>query len=269
MTQFRISLTIEGVDPPHKRVRVNDFLRELQQLLCSLREVEEHIRPRAGGALYYQIVELNYGSPATIGIEPIPVNPAVDIRSEVISTFASFADCINRGQSLPEKVSPSLLASLGGMAAPVGKTLSRVILATPTNEISLTKNFRINTEQMLQPEETFPGFMRGMLEAINVHKGANLFRIYPDVGALTITCHFPADLQLDAIKAVGHFVEVHGIIKYKQSAKFPHEIQVTRLQAFPDEDELPTLRDLKGIAPNATGAKASEVFIRDLRNAAE
>ena len=41
----------------------------------------------------------------------------------------------------------------------------------------------------------------------------------------------------------------------------------TFIEIYPPEDELPTIFDLRGIAPNATGDRKSEDFIRDLRNA--
>ncbi len=269
MSKHRISLTVEGVDPPHKLVRVDDFLRELRLLLSSLREVEFQTRYPSGGSLYYNIVELSYGSPATVVIEPLPADPVIDISSDVVSTFTSIVDSINLGKPLQKKVTHSLLEKLSAMVSPVGKTLSLVQLSTPTATFPLTRDFAHHAEELLRPEESWPGFMRGMLEAINVHKGANLFRIYPDIGPSKITCHFPEELQAIAIQSIGRFVEVKGTLKYKSAALYPHEVQVSNLQALPDEEELPTLTDLQGIAPNATGSQLSEDFVRELRNAAD
>jgi hypothetical protein len=46
-------------------------------------------------------------------------------------------------------------------------------------------------------------------------------------------------------------------------------MDVSELIAFPDEKELPSLHDLRGSAPDATGELLSEDFIRELRNAAD
>jgi hypothetical protein len=71
----------------------------------------------------------------------------------------------------------------------------------------------------------------------------------------------------DAIYAVGRRVEVTGTMKYRQGASFPHAIAVTAIDSFPPDDELPDWDDLRGRAPDATGALSSEAFVRELRNA--
>ena len=46
----------------------------------------------------------------------------------------------------------------------------------------------------------------------------------------------------------------------------PYEIEASSMQILPDTKELPSLYDLHGIAPNATGNKTTEQHIRDLRD---
>lgn len=69
-----------------------------------------------------------------------------------------------------------------------------------------------------------------------------------------------------ALFAVGRRVEVFGTLKYRRGASFPYQIDVTNIEAFPPEDELPDWNDLRGRAPGATGALSSEAFVRELRN---
>ena len=264
----KLTLVIEGADPPLKRVRVKDLIRELNLLLNSLSQIETGLRPSPGENLFYHIVELSYGSPATVGIEPIPYEKTIDSSHQVHTEFCSIVRRLEKGESLKEKVPDGLLESLLGMAAPVGKTLSSVKILAEDESFILGQSFHKKVEELLRPEETYPGFIRGMLEAINVHGGINIFRIYPDIGPVKVTCHFPTELQNSAVGAIGRFVEVRGTLKYKVTASFPHEVEVSNLETFPDELELPKLNDLRGIAPKATGEQSSEDFIRDVRNAA-
>lgn len=268
MANRRIRLSVEGTDPPHKRVRVTDFVRELQLLLSALRQVEWQLHPSASSSLYYHIVELSYASPATVVIEPLPADPTVDLSYQVVSAFRSVVrHLVESGESLPERVTHNLLEDLAGMAALVGRTLSSVKISAGDDNFLLTRTFQRHVEDLLRPEEMYPGSIRGMLEAINVHRGVNVFRIYPDVGPSKITCHFPAQLQAAAIVAIGRFVEVRGTLKYKASAPYPHEVEVDNLEALPEEQELPSLSELRGVAPQATGSQLSEEFVRALRNA--
>ncbi len=70
-----------------------------------------------------------------------------------------------------------------------------------------------------------------------------------------------------AIGAVGQFIEVHGIIHYKAVSTFPHQIDVKKLEVLPDEEGLPSIFDLKGIAPGLTGGLSSEEFAQGLKDA--
>ena len=45
-----------------------------------------------------------------------------------------------------------------------------------------------------------------------------------------------------------------------------HKIKVQEMEVFPPASTLPSLRDLYGIAPNATGDMTTEQFVRQLRD---
>jgi len=265
----RITITIEGIDPPDKRVRVTDFIRELQLLLGSLHEIESQMRPLDTQSLYYHIVDLRYGSPAVVAIEAVPTDGTKDLSHQVITKFRSVVHHVESAEPLREKLSLGLLERLAGMAAPVGKTLSSVRILAGTDNFLFGEDFRKNVVELLRPEETYPGYVRGMLEAINLHGGVNIFRIYPDVGPAKVTCQFPNELEGAAIQAIGRFVEVRGTLGYKVTASFPHEISVCELEALPEERELPTLGELRGVVPSATGSQSSEAFVRGIRNAVD
>jgi len=265
----RISLSVVGTDPPHRHVRATDFVRELQLLLSALRQVEWQIRPSKGSAVHYHIVELTYASPATVVIEPLETRGTTELSSEIVSTFASLVRDIDSGRPLAKRVSYTLLKDIAGLVAPVNTTLSSVTVSAGGDIFPLTKAFQRHIEELLRPEETCPGFIRGMLEAINLHRGANLFRIYPDVGPAKVSCHFPAELQNAAVGALGEFVEVRGTLKYKAASPYPYEVEVGSIETLPDQSTLPTLSELRGVAPRATGSRSSEEFVRSLRNASD
>ena len=100
-----------------------------------------------------------------------------------------------------------------------------------------------------------------MLEQINIHDGANVFSIYPEIGPSRVQCHFGPSLFDKAISAVGERVSVSGTFKYKPEENFPYAVDVDDIDIYPREDELPTFDDLRGIAPDATGDILSEDFI--------
>jgi len=267
MSTERITLVIDGLQGPGQHVRVNDFLREIQFLLNTLKETEKEIHPFKQSSLDYDIVELRTDSPATVILETRPLDQSYDPSEEVVSKFLSIIYQVSMEKMLRERISYHILQNLASMATPLGNTLTQVTISAKGQKFDLKKDFKKIIEQSLVSEETYPGAMRGMLEAINLHQDANVFRIYPDVGPSKVTCRFTKELEEKAIQSIGHFVEVRGVLKYKVNAPYPHEISVDSIETFPNESELPSLRELLGVAPDATGNLLSEEFVRKLRDA--
>lgn len=109
------------------------------------------------------------------------------------------------------------------------------------------------------------GSVSGRLESINVHAGANEFFIFPNVGAKKVRCRFPAYLEHLAVNSVTSWVTVTGYLTYKRRDAFPTQIKVQSMDVHPPSEDLPTLSDLRGVAPRATGRLKSETFVRKLR----
>jgi len=267
MTNSFVTLSLEGIQRENRFILLKDFLQELGLLLNLLNETDHHISARKGLTTYYRVVDLHHSSPATVVLEALPIDPQYNYSHQIISLFLDIITQIKREGRISEPVSSPILTSLRDMAFPVGRTLSLITVQSNGKQVEIDKNFGSKVVDLLKPEQTYPGAVRGMLEAINVHKDANVLRIYPDVGPSKITCYFPSDLQETAISGVGKFVEVRGTLRYRANSQYADEIKVDCIEIFPDEDELPSLFDLRGIAPDATGEVLSEDFIRELRNA--
>jgi hypothetical protein len=115
-------------------------------------------------------------------------------------------------------------------------------------------------------DEMIESAMNGTLELLNINRKNRLFNLYPVVGATKIICDFPSTLLQKAIAAIDHYVNVVGQYKYKSGHPHPYYVKVTDIEIYPDEKELPSLFDLRGIAPNATNNLSSEDFIRERRD---
>jgi hypothetical protein len=162
-----------------------------------------------------------------------------------------------------------LLEDIRALARPVGRAVKSTTLIFDASVLDLTPRIATRLDAALAVADECEGSIEGKLEQINVHRGANTFHIYPDVGARKVTCHFPERLYDDAVAAVGRRVEVFGMLRYRMAAPFPHQIGVSEIETFPPESELPDWADLRGRAPDATGALSSEAFVRELRDAGE
>jgi len=268
MREPTLTITVEGPVSEGGKVRVSDLIQELQFATRAVRKLDAEISGQPSGSFYYRVRSASYASPLTITLEAQPFKPDVDLRNEVTDRFISLVEGLSKGK-VPTRVNPALLADIKRLTATVGESLSSVRLGSDGKEVTLDQKLSAQIDVALAPEETWAGEMRGMLEYINIHEEKNVFRVYPEIGPPHLNCNFPPELKTQAIKAVGRYVEVSGIFRYKAIADYPHEVDVHRLRVLRDEAKLPTLMSLRGIAPKATGTLSSDEFVRNLRDGRE
>ncbi len=264
MDNNRITLVIEGLESDQGHVRLDYFLKALRKLYSSLSKLDSK---EAGGkrASDFVVVGLSHNSPATVELEARRMKDRPDVRALVFNRFNRTVSSIQRG-IIPDDVDYNILEDLREIAAPVGHGVATTVVSVGGEHVDLTESFAKKIEVALSEVEYCHGSVEGRLEQINVHAGANVFTVYPEFGAASITCHFPRDLTEDAISAVNRYVSVYGNMKYRKNAIFPHHIDVEHLEIFPDEELLPSFDDLRGIAPAIGNETPSEELIKELRH---
>ena len=240
------------------------FLSQLQSLSAAIMQVDHDVSD-GKTATVLRIVELSYRSPIRVVLEPqaIPnrpyVVPAILARLELVT------DALANGDDL-RGVDADLLGHIRGLTRPIGKTVKSAALVFRDRTLELTETVGTKVDHALAVDEECEGSIEGMLEQINLHGGANIFHIYPDIGPRKVTCKFPTKLHDDAISAVGRRVQISGTLHYRSGASFAHQVAVSQIEVFQPDSELPDWDDLRGRAPNATGALSSEAFVRELRD---
>jgi hypothetical protein len=239
MKKKEIKIIIEGMPEDNGHLRVNAFISELDAITKNISKTDKHISGKGSSSFYLMITELNYVSPATVVLEAIPQNPDIDMRDIVIQKFCSTYSYIESGSLDKKELEYGLIESLIETTSLIGKSINSTKIITDGHAINLTKEFKAKLDLILAPEEKAKGFVRGMLEYINIHGGQNVFKIYPDVGPIKITCYFPQQLKKIAIQAVGNYIEVKGELKYREVSNYAHEIIVEEIEIFPPDEELP------------------------------
>ena len=263
MANNRITLELEGLPTEGGFIRLTDFLGALQSLKSAL----SHADLLASGgkrSTYLRIVALSFSSPARITVETVPIEPVHDFRSEI--SEAIFAATRKEIDPIGSENGRLLVEAVQSMAAMVGKGFGSVHLKNGNHEAALSPKLRLESVKRPLPSRTSFGRVRGRLEAINIHAGANNFRIYPVVGPRKLVCHFQPDHMDRAIAVVSKMVNVTGLRHFKENASFPYAIDVSDFEVLPPDSQLPKLSQLRGVAPDATGNLKSEDFVRQLRD---
>ncbi len=268
MKKHEIILTLEGLPEDDGHVRVTDFINEIRSFVHFVNETDNLVTGSGRPSFYLRVVGLSHGSPAIVAMEALPRDEENDQRAEVFTrTFGIFEDI--KGQKNLGFVDYGQLEALKNFVAPIGNRIATASVSLDSKVIDITQELKAKINLELAAEDTYPGEFRGMLEYLNVHGNQRVFRIYPDIGPSKVSCNFSESHKDNAIKAIDRFVEVRGTVTQKKAAYYPHEIDVEEITVLPSEDELPTLYDLRGMAPKATGEMMSEEFVRSIRDARE
>ena len=262
--QNGLILKIEGSAQYNHHLEFSVFVAKIKQFLNLLKN-----SAKEGGATDgdFYIVSLSHSSPATIICEPIGKNIfAPTAFNSVIKNL----NLVREGQT--HNLSHAMLSGMEQLARYDPQKISwleiQAVKGDEDKEIYiLDDNFRENLSRARSTEERVVSTLDGKLEEVNIHGGANTFKIYSSLPHISpVTCEFSNDLLAIVQRALGRFVSVWGQCFYRPGATSPYKIHIRKMDILPPSEELPSLDDLRGIAPEATGSKSSEQFVRELRD---
>ena len=269
MADNRITLELTNAELEGAPIRLADLVDGLDAARRALVRIDELVEGLGSiaEAMDWRIIHLSYASPVRVTVEPIPL-PGYERHSEaVVSRFFEYADKIQAGAHA--EVDGRILRAFQDLSGPVDRGRIRIEIHNGSETFKVPRGMGYQIKAALAPETTALGSVKGQLEYINLHGSVSVFRIYPAVGPTHVECRFGKDLEPDATGAIGRNVRVHGKLHYRVIEDFPYRMQVREIEVLPHDSELPTLMDLKGMAPSATGDMASEDFVRSLRVARE
>lgn len=113
------------------------------------------------------------------------------------------------------------------------------------------------------------GTLKGRLRRADAGGSRGKFRIDSLMRSESAQCAFPAGREEEFRRALGRKVLASGELHYPAGSNLPRSIKVETMEILPEDDELPSLADLRGIAPDITGDLSSEEFVRMLRDGDE
>lgn len=263
MVHPKIVIQLKNALHEEENLLFTDFLEQLKAISSTLTQVDNYITKNEKASVRYRLFDLSHASPATVVLQAEPV-ASVDNCFIVINGFFHGMKSILTG-TVPHDYTYTLLESFKKIG---NKLHNHTELNLMWENESLEVNGRLvkAVEELLGEDEIIEESMSGTLEMLNLHGKRKLFRIYPVLGPEKVDCYFPHRLEKKAIAGINRYVNVEGKFKYKNRFPYPYEARVTEIEIYPDEDTLPTLGALRGIAPNATGKLSSEEFIRRMRD---
>jgi hypothetical protein len=265
MTTLKIQFTGSIEDDEH--LRLSAFIEELNSMREALTELDKALSHSEKATVDYRIVDLTHSSPAAVVLEPIPTKDTKaisDVSGQIVNKFLDVVEGINNGV-VPRELDSDVLEHFGKIGWGFRRKISKIVLVSDNREIPVGKTFSAQVKRILGEDQVMDGSVEGTLEMINIHAGSNKFEIYPAVGPKKVKCHFSKVNLEAAIAGVGKYINVTGKVHYRERDKHPYKIMVASIEIYPQEDKLPSIFDLKGIAPDLTGNLSSEEYLRKIR----
>jgi hypothetical protein len=268
MAGQRITLQLEGSPTDEGHLRLGELIKQLELVRSALKQTERIVTKTEDRLLYYKVVDLSHSSPLTCVLEATPVKPEIkpQIATRTVTAFFRNIRQIGRRGRVPSNVDLPALEAYRDLGSLLEKNISGFKIINSNFSVEIDERFKSRVTEIIGPDELAEGSLTGMLEWLNIHN-TNVFHVYPVIGPKKVNCVFPQKLRETVISAIDRHVRVFGELRYKRRDNFPYAMNVSDIEILPTDDELPTLYDLRGIAPHATGDMNSVEFVRSIRDA--
>jgi hypothetical protein len=279
MPENRITVQFQGSLEDDWHVTLSAFLSQLEAIKAALKQTERLVSGEDEPSVYYRIVGLSYSSPATVVLEAVSrtTKPQqetkkkarrvhrTDYSQATVRQFFHSLKGIREKKQVPARADLQALEAYRNLAGPSDKTITGLKLIDNEETVDIDKTFQSAIDDIIGPDELVEGTISGTLEKLNLHN-TERFDIFPPIGAKQVACDFKPSLKQEVIKAVDQYVRVAGKLRYKRLDNFPYAINVESIEVLPPENDLPSLFDVKGMAPNLTGGKSTGEFLEGIRD---
>lgn len=263
-----ITLSVSGVESESGHVRADEFLDALSHLLIALNGIDRLVGQTGNPTLYYRIVAAKHTSPLSVTLEPVLRRTGTPIAREHIQLrhhrFFGALEAIKQNQPVAPDVDDQLLEHLRDLTPSAELSFKAVTISNGRSHVELDKTFEANVRKLLDEEYASYGGVEGSLDTVNIHGHARRFWIYPKIGQ-KIRCDFLPGTSDQIREALGHYVRVEGMKFFRPQSPFPFRVAVRDFEIM-SEDNPVHLKELRGIAPDATGQLSSVEFVRAIRD---
>lgn len=232
-------LTLEiGDDPSPER-----FMAAVAAFFGYVAEISSQVAPK--GEVPRWVVRVKEGSDL-IALQPIQAtqyHASVYKRAE--RGFRALAEDGTHASDLSEAAIGHLTTLSKLASGPKGHPMYlRLWVERTPIEIDATIASKVREEEA-QGYHDF-GTVEGRLDTVQDRDGDLQFRVKDALVKQTVRCYLTEEQLEEAFKHFRHRVEISGVIHYRKDGT-PISIRVERVEGLPDDSELPTPDEVRGI----------------------
>ena len=238
-----IVISLVGNPADQGRVHLRDFNVVARSLNHCLHECERCLTGTRA-LIEYEVTGLHSGS-AMLEVQPIR-DGSITVADEVTTLFFQAVELLEQGDSGRDSrlmlLDDAAWESMRCLYTPARRSNARVEVCG----IELTSEFIASIDRQLAMSHSELGSLSGTVEIVDIHNRSQ-FSIFPPISNVGVPCHFTEEMFDSVMAAMKRHVTVHGLLHYARDGALPKRIDVEEIEVHPDDSELPTLHDLRGV----------------------
>lgn len=264
MNESRLEVRVEGQPGAIPARAFLDVLRTSLDLLDQLERADQAPHQQPGRWL---IAELRNES-ATAALRR-PDAPELQTPLRLIDGIGQ----LRQSEGLPPYFSPAIaegLVRIGKQVRQEGVSGVSFRTVEPDGETGhaeqVTEAVMLHAQASVEGADRAVGSVSGILDVINLRRGAHQVSLYDDATRRAVRCRFPDEMFVAMRDALGHRVRALGEVTRNRRGQILR-VDIDRLELLPDVPAVPSVDDLVGIADWYTGEQSTEEYLRSVRGA--
>jgi len=263
-----ITLRLDGDE-----ITAQAFHQKVGAFLDMLRKVDQNVSEAldvpAVPSVKWVVESIRSGSPVVMTFRANPRTdkvPAV-VGERIIATVAAGLTEIASPvplHDLPPYFTFPILEDLNSVARPGRDGVTGITVSTPEQTIPLSVQTGANLDRFLRPVFQHTGSVEGVLQMVSVAGGRPRFSVRDRLSGRSIRCTVPRDRIPDVLRVFGRRVSVFGRVTTNERGDVL-SIHMETVEAFPLDDELPSIREVAGKF-DLTGGRSIDEHLENLRD---
>jgi len=204
----------------------------------------------AGDQVPRWVVRVREGSDL-VALEPDTGTPTAAHRDVYERAAVGIQTLLTHGIDAAALPEPALrqLATLSALASgPKGATSIRLWFQRQPIPVDASIAGMVREDERLGYSDY--GTVEGVMDTLRDKDGRLQLRVKDAVLGQAVTCHIDEEQLQEAFRTFRKRVEVSGVIHYRKDG-VPVSIKVERIEQLPDDDDLPSPDDVRGILRTA------------------
>lgn len=253
MSDMNLALHLDPEDKVIRASMLADALRRFVHLLRTLHELVPQEK------LDWLVRDLGKSS-AHVAVSPVA---EADVGARVCLLAEEGLAALESGD-LPSYLPERTIWAARALAELAYNTKTRMAISGPRQHVQLTVETIRTADRILRAVWEDLGSVEGTLEMVSVHEKQQ-FNIYDALTGQCIPCYFKPELFEQVRAGLKRRVTVRGLVRYTATGRvtqvFAQEIHLLR-----DDENLPSIEEMAGVAPNITNGLPLEDYLRRLKD---